>query len=261
MSRKGEISDSENFIVTIYPKNFPSDVEALISQMGWNKIADQEIVFQATDPTAEDLIPLVPNIFRFESRTKRLTLRTLLTYNLDIMAIPKRRFFLEISFYSDNEMHRERLLELSSPTFSDEYYDYATRPRRSILETLQEFSSVKIPWQDAAALFPKIRGRQFSIASGGVLKQHRDDGYIRLELLIAIVKYKTVLKKVRQGLCSRYIASLQPGTTINITFDSNQKFDGLTRKHPELVCDFAQSPIFKCITDNNAGTFIKSSKF
>lgn len=229
--------------------------------MGWSKIADQEIVFQATDSTAENLIPLVPYIFRFENRTERLTLRKLLTHNLDIMAIPKRQFFLDISFYSDNQMHRERLLELSSPTFSDEYYDYATRPRRSILETLQEFSSVKIPWQDAAALFPKIRGRQFSIASGGVLKQHHDEGYIRLELLIAIVKYKTVLKKVRQGLCSRYIASLQPGTTINVTFDSNQKFDNLARKHPELVCSLAQSPIFEYIVDNDAVTFIKLSKY
>lgn len=220
--------------VTIFPKNSPADVESLISHMGWDDIADRKVAFKSTTLDGENVTSMVPGILHFQSVTTSHTLRTLLTHNLDIMAIPKRRFFLLISLYTDNDMHKDRLLELSSTEFSDEYYDYATRPRRSILETLHEFWSVKIPWQDVTSLFPKIRGRQFSISSGGILKDYDQEGLVRLELLIAIVKYKTILKKVRQGLCSRYIASLKAGTTLNVVFESNQKFDGLARKHPEF---------------------------
>jgi sulfite reductase alpha subunit-like flavoprotein len=39
----------------------------------------------------------------------------------------------------------------------------------------------------------------------------------KIELLIAIVKYKTVIKRIRQGVATRYIASLTPGQQITVT--------------------------------------------
>jgi sulfite reductase alpha subunit-like flavoprotein len=39
----------------------------------------------------------------------------------------------------------------------------------------------------------------------------------KIELLIAIVKYKTVIKRIRQGVATRYIASLTPGQKITVT--------------------------------------------
>lgn len=38
-----------------------------------------------------------------------------------------------------------------------------------------------------------------------------------IELLIAIVKYRTVIKRIRQGVCTRYVASLRPGQQISVT--------------------------------------------
>lgn len=225
-------------LVTIYPKNFPADIDALISHMNWSNIADQEVIFKGTMPdffSPNNTLWKVPNLFPFQSAASTYTIRKLLTHHLDIMAIPKRSFFKLISNLTDDETHKARLLEFSDPAFSDDYFDYATRPRRSILEVLQEFPSVRIPWQDVTHIFPKIRGRQFSIASGGDLKANAQEGLVQFELLIAIVKYKTVLRKVRQGVCSRYIAALQPGTILNVAFESNQKFDVLARKRPELV--------------------------
>ncbi|KAF4638070.1 hypothetical protein G7Y89_g30 [Cudoniella acicularis] len=206
-------------LMTIYPKNFDEDVQALLDLMDWSDVADRSVHFTPTHPdyfAAENLMPKPKNLYT----PVRFTLRQLLTHNLDITAIPKRHFFEIMAHYADDPVHKQRLYEFSNPTYTDEFYDYTSRPRRSILEVLQDFPSVKFPWKLATTIFPVMRGRQYSISSGGVLKRHPNTSVIKVQLLVALVKYKTVLKKVRKGLCSRYIASLPPGTKLHVTFEA-----------------------------------------
>lgn len=47
----------------------------------------------------------------------------------------------------------------------DEIHTYATRPRRSILETMADFRGIKIPLSHLLEVLPPLRRRQFSIAS------------------------------------------------------------------------------------------------
>ncbi|KAF5864335.1 NAPDH-dependent diflavin reductase [Aspergillus alliaceus] len=212
------VSDSVTYVpgdmISIMPKNFAEDVHALIQMMGWEDQADQLVSLVPADAQhpAEDL-PLPP-ILSLESYPK-LTLRALIMDYLDIRAIPRRKFFSEIAHYTDDEMQKERLLEFTNPEFLDELWDYTSRPRRSILEVLHEFDTVKIPWQHATSVFPILRGRQFSIASGGELKRTPEGG-AKFELLIAIVKYKTIIKRIREGVCTKYISVLQPGSTLKV---------------------------------------------
>jgi sulfite reductase alpha subunit-like flavoprotein len=222
-------------IITIYPKNFPSDVQSLIDLQNWNDMADKELHFESKGKSWADpqYIPETSTIHCKENPT----LRYLLLNNLDITAIPRRSFFDIISHFTDDILHKERLRDFSNPIYTDEFFDYATRPRRSILEILHDFPTVRIPFRWAITIFPPIRGRQFSIASGGdtrdgipqAIKTHlqgmndgnsasEDDNLERVDLVIALVKYRTVLKKIRQGLCSRYMTSLRPPTRIRITF-------------------------------------------
>ncbi|MCJ1379298.1 NAPDH-dependent diflavin reductase [Xylographa soralifera] len=200
-------------ILTISPKNASEDVDQIIDLMGWNDIATSPIkILSQAEPISDD--PRVSSLV--EGHDLRLTLLTLLTDHIDLNAIPRRSFLALIANFTTDNFQKERLLEFTNPTFTDELYDYTTRPRRSILEVLQEFNTVKIPWQWAAAAFPKLRGRQFSIASGGELK-YGEHGSTRFELLVAIVKYKTVIKKIRQGVCTRYLAALLPGTSLRVS--------------------------------------------
>ena len=209
----GSYSYAPGDILTISPKNASEDVDQIIDLMGWNEIATWQIkTLSHAEFISED--PGVSTIG--EGHSYGLTLRTLLTDHIDLNAIPRRSFFSLIANFTTDNFQKERLLEFTDPTFTDELYDYTTRPRRSILEVLQEFDTVKIPWQWAAAAFPKLRGRQFSIASGGELKYSENDS-TRFELLVAIVKYKTVIKKVRQGVCTRYLAGLLPGTLLRMS--------------------------------------------
>ncbi|KAH0555947.1 hypothetical protein GP486_006111, partial [Trichoglossum hirsutum] len=206
-------------VLTIFPKNFPDEVDQLIALMDWAHIADKPIKFVPRSASAHNQTYPPPPISHLLSYP-RLTLRSLLIHYLDITSIPRRSFFSLIAHFTNNTMHRERLLEFTDPKYIDELYDYTTRPRRSILEVLQEFESVKIPWQWAATVVPALKGRQFSIASGGVLKLplagDKTTSGSRIELLVAIVKYRTVIKKIRQGVCTRYIASLPAGADLAV---------------------------------------------
>ncbi|KAI0391060.1 riboflavin synthase domain-like protein [Xylariaceae sp. FL0594] len=204
-------------VAVIYPKNFPQDVQALIDLMGWGDVADKPFVHHnRQDLGSPNKVPR--NCYPLENST----LRELLTHNYDITCIPRRSFFAQIACYTDEPTHKQRLSDFGNPLYTDEFYDYTSRPRRSTLEVLQDFPTVQIPYQHIPAVFPVIRGREYSIASGGQLK--RDDRYpdaTAIELLIALVRYKTVLRKTRHGLCSRYIGSLAPGTPISLAVRSN----------------------------------------
>ncbi|KIV99399.1 uncharacterized protein PV09_08942 [Verruconis gallopava] len=224
---QGEHTYVPGDILTIYPRNFPADVDQLLDICRWTSIADRRLVFA---PTSQEQYnqdpkdyppPPIPAL-----RGKHFTLRDLFIAHLDIMSIPRRSFFSHLLHYTNDEFHIERLREFTNPEFIDELFDYTTRPRRSILEVLDEFTSVHLPWQKICSIIPAMRGRQFSIASGGALKAPRESAFLgsnastRVELLVAIVKYRTVIKRIRQGVCTRYIASLQPGHRLNVTLQA-----------------------------------------
>ncbi|KAI1197911.1 riboflavin synthase domain-like protein [Nemania serpens] len=208
----------------IYPKNFSRDVQALIDLMGWGDVANSPFLHYSESSNLAGVAP--KNCYPLAGST----LRDLLTHNYDITCIPRRSFFAQIANHTEDTAHRERLKEFADPGRSDEFWDYTSRPRRSILEVLQDFPSVQIPYQRVPSIFPVMRGREYSVANGGILlddEEHPDDTIV--ELLVALVKYKTVLRKTRQGLCSRYISSLTPGTPINMVLKEN--------KIPEIIAE------------------------
>ena len=199
-------------VLAIYPKNATEDVNHIISLMSWSHVADRPLAFRR-NPYCQIPSGSSPSSPSQTLATKDMTLRQYLTEHADLNAIPRRYFFTLLAHFTTDDFQKDRLLEFTDPQYVDELYDYTTRPRRSIIEVLQEFDTVKIPWQWAATVLPELRGRQFSIASGGKLK-NGDNGSTRFELLVAIVKYRTVIRKLRRGVCTRYLEGLEIGSTL-----------------------------------------------
>lgn len=227
-------------IIHIFPRNFPSDVNFLIKRMGWEEQANIPLKFQQNTESSTSSAPSGHLPFRTPAPVPYLenttfTLRNLLTDYLDINAIPRRAFFSQLRYYAHGELQMERLSEFADPLLLDDLWDYTSRPRRSILEVLHEFDSVRIPFEHVFAVFPLMRSRQFSVASGGVLKEAINEPSsspsslqshdnlphfkTRFDLLVAIVKYQTVIKRIRQGVCTRYISAVAPGSTMRIKLE------------------------------------------
>ncbi|KAK5657741.1 hypothetical protein OQA88_2814 [Cercophora sp. LCS_1] len=207
--------------VTIFPKNYPEDAQTLIELMGWGDVADIPLDFGERHHASAGAVPMAIAFPKKLHPIDNATLRDLLIHNLDITAVPKRSFIRELIQMTKEPMEKERLRELTLSGNEQEYYDYTSRPRRTILELLRDFPGVKIPWKQALNHFEIIRGREFSVCSGFISKTSEDEQFvrIRLEMLAALVEYKTIIRKPRQGLCSRYLKNLPVGRDIEISFN------------------------------------------
>jgi sulfite reductase alpha subunit-like flavoprotein len=204
--------------VVLYPKNFPKDVQVLIDLMEWDSVADKPLEWSSSRPSQnkENLqVPYRARPKKLHTLQKHPSLRHLLTHHIDITAVPKRNFIRELTYFTKDEREKDRLKELTKMGDQEEFYDYTARPRRTIIEVLQDFQGVKIPWQRCLDLFPIIRGREYSISNG---RNMLEGDVFRIELLVALVEYKTIIRKPRQGLCSRYVKYLVPGTLLTVTF-------------------------------------------
>ncbi|ODQ59409.1 hypothetical protein WICANDRAFT_63904 [Wickerhamomyces anomalus NRRL Y-366-8] len=194
--------------MALYPTNDSREVDALIEIQNWTDIADRRVIIE------NDHLPIIDG-----GLIKTPTLRSLITHHLDLKAIPRRSFFALLWHFASDEREREKLQEFSSYKDPEELYNYANRPRRSILETIQEFFSVKIPIEYLLDLFPIIKPRLFSISS--------PPSSDKVDLTVAVVQYKTMIRRIRKGLCTSWLKTLNEGDKVIYKIDKNNlKFPG-----------------------------------
>ncbi|XP_026345671.2 NADPH-dependent diflavin oxidoreductase 1 isoform X2 [Ursus arctos] len=182
-------------VVLIQPENSASHTQQFCQVLGLDP--DQNFT----------LLPREPGMSCPARLPQPCSVRHLVSHYLDIASVPRRSFFELLACLSPHELEREKLLHFSSPQGQEELYSYCSRPRRTILEVLCDFphTAGAIPADYLLDLIPPIRPRAFSIASS--LLAHP----LRLQILMAVVQYQTRLKEPRRGLCSSWLASLDPG--------------------------------------------------
>ncbi|WPK24599.1 hypothetical protein PUMCH_001878 [Australozyma saopauloensis] len=211
--------------LALYPPNDDRSVELLLQlQPHWLAVADKPLKISSDVEVEGGLIS-----------QEHMTLRNLIKYHLDVSSIPRRTFFgLLFHFVDDStddgKREKEKLYDFSKLEESEDLYDYANRPRRLILETIMEFeTNLKIPVEYIVDLIPLIKVRLFLIAS----KPSPNS----VEIAVAIVEYKTMLRRIRRGLCTKWLKQLQPGTPLVFSVHlSNISFgDDLLEKPPVLM--------------------------
>lgn len=149
----------------------------------------------------------------------QLTLYELVRDHLDICSVPRASFFHAVRRFSPvGEMEREKLDEYCTPgEGADEMFDYAQRVRRTILEVLEEFGTVEFSAAYLLDVVPFIKPREFSVASDRAYLQWRRPGPPRVQLAVAIVKYKTRLREPRRGVCTAWLSTLPTGAVVPYT--------------------------------------------
>ncbi|XP_046844340.1 NADPH-dependent diflavin oxidoreductase 1-like isoform X2 [Xenia sp. Carnegie-2017] len=186
------MSYSPGDVLMIQPRNLREVADDFINYLGLN--SNNEIFLSQN---YED-IPLPKEL------PQPCNVRYLVENYWDIQGVPKRYFFELLSHLTDSELEKEKLKEFTTPEGQEELYSYCYRPRRTTLEVLKDFPHTikNISLEYLFDLISPLKPRAFSIASS--VKAHPD----KVQILMAVVKYKTKLHKPRTGVCSTWLASL-----------------------------------------------------
>ncbi|XP_058055576.1 NADPH-dependent diflavin oxidoreductase 1 [Anopheles bellator] len=195
------VSWSPGDVLYVRPHNSPEAVDGLFEIFHEHGIAlhrDTSVEVKAIDSEMP-----VPCILQ-----KPLPLSIIAEQYWDLTAIPRARAFTVLAKKCDNELEREKLLEFASIEGQEELFSYANRPRRTILEVLQDFPHATkcLSLEAMFELFQPIKPRAFSIASAAASNT--------IQILVAIIEYKTKLSVPRRGLCSHWLKQLKPGDVI-----------------------------------------------
>jgi len=171
------------------------------------------------------------------------TLHDLCALHLDLCGVPRRSFFEGLASLAEDKEERGKLLELCSPEGTDLFFEYCVRERRTYLEVLGEFRSVRVPLERLLELVPPLQPRHYSIAGVGMgmgmgmgmnMKNPSSEApdadvnsdaatttdaivsdyagnACELHLCAAVVERVTPYGRKRKGVCSSYLAGLVPG--------------------------------------------------
>ena len=199
ISFRSDLEYDAGDILSVFPENSADGIDQLIEILSWTELAG--VKFNISIDESADLMHL-----------KRLppvsTIREILKKYVEPFSCPKSRYFFEmLSHFTDNEMFRDRLLEISQS--QDEYVEYCYRPRRTAFEVIKDFSPLNIPPIYVFELFSLMRKREYSISS-----YSSERGLV--EITAGLITYKTSMQHARTGVCSRWFQTLEKGTRVTI---------------------------------------------
>ncbi|PKA64289.1 NADPH-dependent diflavin oxidoreductase ATR3 [Apostasia shenzhenica] len=184
-------------VLEILPSQNPKAVDAFIKRckldpdcyiIVYSKSTNKESVESHLKPSANSI-----------------KLRTFVDLTMDVASASPRRYFFEVmSFYATADHEKERLHYFASPEGRDDLYQYNQKERRTVLEVLEDFSSVQMPFEWLVQLVPPLKTRAFSISSSPLAHPNQ------VHITVSVVSWTTPYKRKRHGLCSTWLAGLHP---------------------------------------------------
>lgn len=201
---KGEEYHPGNVLV-LRPKNLPHQIEQFKEVLSTNGVKIPPNTSIKVAP--QNLEVPIPSVLKQE-----VTFQKLCEEYFDLNAVPRRYTFQVLSQITDSALEKEKCIEFTTAEGQNDLYDYANRPRRNIVEVLQDFphATKNLNLELLFEILSPIKPREFSIASS-----YKKDNY-ELDILISVVKFKTKLLKLRLGLCSNFLANLKTGDQISV---------------------------------------------
>ncbi|KAI3462527.1 hypothetical protein Pfo_019190 [Paulownia fortunei] len=192
------VSSSINYdvgdVLEVLPGQSPAAVDAFIQRCNLNP--ESYITVQPRDKENNGFLD--PSLFPVK-------LKSFVELTMDVASASPRRYFFEVmSYFATAEHEKERLQYFASPEGRDDLYQYNQKERRTVLEVLEDFPSVQMPFEWLVQLVPPLKTRAFSISSSHSAHPNQ------VHLTVSIVSWTTPYKRERTGLCSSWLASLDP---------------------------------------------------
>ncbi|XP_058078340.1 NADPH-dependent diflavin oxidoreductase 1-like isoform X2 [Magnolia sinica] len=189
-------------VLEVLPSQDPTSVDAFIQRCNLNP----DTYIRVQPRSVEEHLPDTPNVLR-----DPVKLRTFVELTMDIASASPRRYFFEVmSFFANAEHEKDRLEYFASPEGRDDLYQYNQKERRSVLEVLEDFPSVQMPFEWLVQLVPPLKKRAFSISSSPSAHPNQ------VHLTVSVVSWMSPFKRKRCGLCSTWLAGLDPNKRVPI---------------------------------------------
>ncbi|KAF9604811.1 hypothetical protein IFM89_010352 [Coptis chinensis] len=183
----------------VLPSQDPSAVEAFIQRCNLNPDSHITVLPKCVEIESPG----------FPSNALRgpVKLRSFVELTMDIASAsprPRRAHLQVMRFFATAEHEKERLQYFASPEGRNDLYQYNQKERRTVLEVLEDFPSVQLPFEWLVQLVPPLKTRAFSISSSPLAHPKQ------VHLTVSVVSWKTPYKRNRSGLCSTWLAGLGP---------------------------------------------------
>ncbi|KAK6128525.1 hypothetical protein DH2020_037734 [Rehmannia glutinosa] len=171
-------------VLEVLPGQNPAAVDAFIQRCNLNP--ESYITVQPRDKENHGV--LNPSLFPVK-------LKSFVELTMDVTsASPKRYFFEVMSYFAIAEHEKERLQYFASPEGRDDLYKYNQKERRTVLEVLEDFPSVQMPFEWLVQLVPPLKTRAFSISSSHSAHPNQ------VHLTVSVVSWTTPYKRTRAGV-------------------------------------------------------------
>ncbi|CAA2958764.1 NADPH-dependent diflavin oxidoreductase 1 isoform X1 [Olea europaea subsp. europaea] len=181
-------------VLEVLPGQSPAAVDAFIKRCNLNPES-----YITVEPRDKE------NKLSASSLLFPVKLKTFVELTMDVASASPRRYFFEVmSVFANAEHEKERLQYFVSPEGRDDLYQYNQKERRTVLEVLEDFPSVQMPFEWLVQLVPPLKTRAFSISSSPSVHPNE------VHLTVSVVSWTTPYKRKRMGLCSSWLASLDP---------------------------------------------------
>jgi len=219
--------------VAIWPDQDAAAVRSVLEvcKVGYDDVVRLRLRgVQAGGPT--DVTPgvsaAVQASYTMNSSDQAITCRAghLLEGFVDVQGAPPRRTFIQAMAQlcpvgPETTMYKERLEYLASAKGREDFYDYVMQEGRTIAEVLADFSCVPMTLEWVLSFAPRLQCRYYSMASALPIDSRSgtaaDVTTATVDLLAAMVQWKTPGRRLRRGLCSRTIAALSVGDRIMVS--------------------------------------------
>jgi len=157
---QSKLSYQPGDVAVILPRNDPVLCQELAKLLGYNYDDLIEITLNPEHKSKQHFFP-----------KSIVSIRELFEFWLRVAEPPSRYFFKLLSYFTTDELHKEKLQELGRNTNESkiEYNKYCWREKRNVYEILFDFHTVKLPLNYFLEGVGLQKTREYSISTSNLL--------------------------------------------------------------------------------------------
>ncbi|XP_031216189.1 methionine synthase reductase [Mastomys coucha] len=207
---KIEFSHQPGDAFNVICPNSDSEVENLLQRLQLADKRDHHVILKIKTDTKKKGAALPQHVPEGSS------LQFILTWCLEIRAVPKKAFLRALADYTSSATEKRRLQELCSKQGAADYNRFIRDASVCLLDLLLTFPSCQPPLSLLLEHLPKLQPRPYSCASSSL--RHPD----KLHFVFNIIEFlsNTTAALPRRGVCTGWLATLvapflQPNTDVS----------------------------------------------